>query len=203
VWDKLMQWIICRYSSATLAIDLQESEIKIIEISPLASGPVITHSAMNKLPAGVIQQGNIYDIPALSEAITELLPANRARHYYVRLSIEDEWATKRQWTVSTKVKPHEIPALIRVEAGKWVDFPAEDVFFDYQILKQEPLAKEYSILVVLCPSLLILSRQHLFESLGMTVQSIELASSVLARLPYDLGDWRLVYALVNGRKSYD
>jgi len=203
MWHQVMKWIICRYSTATLAIDLQESAIKLIEISPLPSGSVITHCAMKALPAGLIHQGNIYDIPALAEAIVDLLPADRARHYFVRLSIQDEWTMKRQWKVSAKVKLDEIPTLIRVEAGKWVDFPAEDVFFDYQILPQEPLSKEYSLSVVLCPSVLILSRKHLFESLGMTVQSIEIASSALERMPYDLGDWRLVYALGKGRKSDD
>lgn len=198
MWKQINSWNPFQVPAATLAIDLNEHYIRLIEVAYLQKyllkGPSITHWDKHDIPTGIIQDGHIQNIQALSEYIIRLLPNPRHKNYWVRLALKDTWTFKRIWKVKSNIKLANLEEIIRNEAGKWVNFPAEEMYLDYQILpSKEP--EEYSILIVICHSLLILSRQHLFESLGMRLQSVEVESLVLERIPPDFGDWSLALGL--------
>lgn len=193
---KYLKWNLWCSRTTYLAVELSEKIIKIIEFHVRSGKPTVSGYVSKIITPGLIVQGVIHDVPKLTNELLSVYTPRHDTKYLVNIALNDEWVVKRYWTVNAQIKNHELSALIRLEISKWINFPIEEAYFDYKKVSTNH-SHEFSYLIIACHSLLILSRQHLFENLGMILNRVEVTSMVVDRVPDDVGSWRIPLGLCN------
>src|SRR3954471_11022435 len=98
-----------------------------------ASHDGVSRAVSADLPPGVISDGEVADIPALSEALKDFFKAHNLPRR-VRLGVSNQQIVVRHLELPRIEDPKELAAAVRFQASEAIAMPLDEVVLDHQVI---------------------------------------------------------------------
>ncbi len=125
----------------------------------------------------IFQGGQISKPEVIKETLRKILKAFKIKKGKALFSIPAQNTVVR-FINFTYMPEEEIREALRWELERYIPFPVEDVYFDYQILgiTERENAKEYQLLLVASPSEILNSYLEIIKDLNLEPELIDISS---------------------------
>jgi type IV pilus assembly protein PilM len=183
----------------TVGLDLDGAFIAAAQIS--ADG--VSRAASAELAPGVISDGEVTDVTALTEALRDFFKAN-ALPKRVRLGIANQQIVVRQMEIPKIEDEKERAAAVRFQAAEAIAMPLDEVVLDHQVVG-EAVSPEGSarlrVIVVAARESMISRVVEAVRDAGLRPEGIDLNAFALVRalaMPSDSTETARVYCHLGG-----
>ena len=122
-----------RNRNQLIGIDIGSGFIKVAEIAYEQNLPLLTAVAVDKLPAGAVQNGLVTDPPALASQLRRLLLTTGCRGRSAAFAVGGQAAVVRQAEFPFMTRA-ELTETLRWEIGGYIPFPPDSYYYDYTIV---------------------------------------------------------------------
>src|SRR3954449_1431443 len=112
-----------------VGLDLDGEFIAAVQTS--ADG--ISRAVSADLPPGVISDGEVTDVPALSDALRDFFKAHSLPKR-VRLGVSNQQIVVRHLELSKIEDPEELAVAVRFQAAEAIPMPLDEVVLDHQVI---------------------------------------------------------------------
>ncbi|MDX5364603.1 MAG: pilus assembly protein PilM [Pseudazoarcus pumilus] len=120
-------------------LDISSSSVKLVEISgDAASGYRVEAYAVELLPKDVVQDGNISDLDAVSDAVRRALRRMGTGTRNVAMALPASAVITKKIYLPQGLREHEMEFHVESEANQYIPFPLDEVNLDFQVLGQSP-----------------------------------------------------------------
>lgn len=120
-------------------LDISSSSVKLVEIAgDAASGYRVEAYAVELLPKDVVQDGNISDLDAVSEAVRRALRRMGTGTRNVAMALPASAVITKKIYLPQGLREHEMEFHVESEANQYIPFPLDEVNLDFQVLGQSP-----------------------------------------------------------------
>lgn len=159
-----------------LSIDFN-NPLRIIHAGRRKDKVIIKHVLEENLPNDVFQMGQIVKSEVVVEILKKILKSFKVKKGKVLFSIPAQNAVVR-FINFTYMPEEEIREALRWELERYIPFPAEDVYFDFQILEtvEREGTKEYRLLLVVTPSEVLKPYLDIIKDLGLEPELADISS---------------------------
>src|SRR4051812_33898027 len=113
----------------TVGLDLDGEFIAAVQTSPDG----ISRAVSAELPPGVITDGEVTDVPALSDALREFFKVNGLPRR-VRLGVSNQQIVVRHLELPKIEDPEELAVAVRFQAAEAIPMPLDEVVLDHQVI---------------------------------------------------------------------
>ena len=168
-----------------------------------ATSDGVTRAVSTDLPPGVITDGEVTDVQALSDAIKDFFRANNLPRR-VRLGVSNQQIVVRHLELPRIEDPQELAAAVRFQASEAIAMPLDEVVLDHQVIG-ETITPEGSarlrIVVVAARESMISHVVEAVRGAGLRPEGIDLNAFALVRtlaLPTDSAESSRVYVHLGG-----
>src|SRR5436305_12200316 len=93
----------------------------------------IARAVSAELPPGVITDGEVTDVPALSEALRDFFKAHNLPRR-VRLGVSNQQIVVRHLELPKIDDPEELAVAVRFQAAEAIAMPLDEVVLDHQVI---------------------------------------------------------------------
>ncbi|MEA2481576.1 MAG: type pilus assembly protein PilM, partial [Thermoleophilaceae bacterium] len=162
-----------------VGLDLDGSFLSAVQVS--SDG--IERAFSVELPPGVIRDGEVADVAALSDAIKEFFKQNGLPKH-VRLGVSNQQIVVRQMDLPKIDDERERASAVRFQASEAIAMPLDEVVLDHQVIGEtinpEGAARQ-RVVVVAAREAMIARVVESVRSAGLKVDSIDLDAFALVR----------------------
>jgi type IV pilus assembly protein PilM len=182
-----------------VGLDLDGQFLAAVQASPDG----VTRAVSADLPPGVISDGEVTDVPALSEALREFFKANNLPRR-VRLGVSNQQIVVRHLELPRIEDPEELAAAVRFQASEAIAMPLDEVVLDHQVIGETITpegAARLRIVVVAARESMIARVVDAVRGAGLRPEGIDLNAFALVRalsLPSDSAESSRVYVHLGG-----
>ncbi|MBP6866034.1 MAG: pilus assembly protein PilM [Candidatus Pacebacteria bacterium] len=167
----------------SFGLDISDESIKYIELLPTDKGIVIGSYGEKKIPAGVVELGEIKDPVKLEGLLTALKREQNIRS--VRASILESQIYLFK-LVLEKSGVANVRESIELSLEEHIPIPAEEAIFDYDIINETDTSLEIQVAAI--QKKIIDNYLSVFTSVDLSVHSFELEAQAIARSIIKKGD---------------
>jgi type IV pilus assembly protein PilM len=176
----------------SVGFHISNQTVRFIELARKSGRIEALRYGERKIPEGLIYSENAAKDETLKAALSNI---KREEHLtFINVSLPEDKAYLFKITVP-RVDPRELRGVVELQLEENVPFKAEEVVFDYTILKQNEPSDFYDLSVSAFPKDFIQNFTELFESVGLVPVTFEIsaeaAASALVRKG-DLGTYMIV-----------
>jgi type IV pilus assembly protein PilM len=172
-------------SNSIVGLDVEAGSIAATEVK--VNGSVsVARTAIGSLPPGTIDDGEVVDTAALSEALKNLFAENRLGRS-VRLGIANQRVAVRTMRLPAIEDADELDAAVRFKAQDEFPMPLEDAVLDWQVVAKIPGGEGEDQVDVVA----VAARRDMVESL-----TAALRGAGLKPVGIDLSAFAMIRALV-------
>jgi type IV pilus assembly protein PilM len=183
----------------TVGLDLDGAYIAAVQTS--ADG--VSRAASTELAPGVISDGEVTDVTALTEALRDFFKSNRLPKR-VRLGIANQQIVVRQMEIPKIENDKERDAAVRFQAAEAIAMPLDEVVLDHQVVG-ETVSPEGSarlrVVVVAARESMITRVVEAVRDAGLRPEGIDLNAFALVRtlaVPSDSTETARVFCHLGG-----
>jgi type IV pilus assembly protein PilM len=168
-----------------------------------ATADGLTRAVSTELAPGIITDGEVTDVPALSEAIKDFFKANNLPRR-VRLGVSNQQIVVRHLELPRIEDPKELAAAVRFQASEAIAMPLDEVVLDHQVIGEIVTpegAARLRIVVVAAREAMISRVVDAVRGAGLRPEGIDLNAFALVRtlsLPSDSAESSRVYVHLGG-----
>jgi type IV pilus assembly protein PilM len=127
-------------------VDISDTSLKFVALSGHTPGAYRLASWGDiDIPSGVVQRGEVLDAPKLSAVLREFKA--RSSLTYVRVSLPEERAYLFETRIKKNLSLEEVRNVLEFKLEENVPIPSRDVFFDYEIIQNDPDDRFVSVVV--------------------------------------------------------
>ena len=120
-------------------LDISSSSVKLVELSgDEATGYRVEAYAVELLPKDAVQDGNIADIDAVSEAVRRALRRAGTSTRNVAMALPASAVITKKIYLPDGLRDHEMEFHVESEANQYIPFPLDEVNLDFQVLGRSP-----------------------------------------------------------------
>src|SRR5439155_19246046 len=163
----------------------------------------IARAVSAELPPGVITDGEVTDVPALSDALRDFFKAHSLPRR-VRLGVSNQQIVVRHLELPKIEDPEELAVAVRFQAAEAIAMPLDEVVLDHQVIGESITpdgAARLRIVVVAARESMISRVVDAVRGAGLRPEGIDLNSFALVRtlsLPSDSIESARVYVHLGG-----
>jgi type IV pilus assembly protein PilM len=159
-----------------LSIDFN-NPLRVIHAGRKKNKVIIKHVLEENLPDDAFQIGQIVKPEVVEETLKKILKNFKVKKGKVLFSIPAQNAVVRLINF-TYMPEEEIREALRWELERYIPFPAEDVYFDFQILEtiERQGTKEYRLLLVVTPSEVLNPYLDVVKNIGLEPELVDISS---------------------------
>ena len=182
-----------------VGLDLDGEFIAAVQTS--ADG--ISRAVSSELPPGVITDGEVTDVPALSEALRDFFKAHNLPRR-VRLGVSNQQIVVRHLELPKIDDPEELAVAVRFQAAEAIAMPLDEVVLDHQVIGETVTtegAARLRIVVVAARESMVSRVVDAVRGAGLRPEGIDLNAFALVRtlsLPADSAESARVYCHLAG-----
>ncbi|MHB8858005.1 MAG: type IV pilus assembly protein PilM [Thermoleophilia bacterium] len=166
-----------------VGLDLGRSSISAVRLRHQTGGSMILQAGLDTLPEGIIQEGEVKDVEALSFAIKEFWKANKIKGKKVALGLANQKVVVRTLEFPL-LEEKELRAAIEFQAQDYIPIPVEDAVFDFHILGRvtdgEGVERQ-KVLVVAAQKDMVMDFINAVKRARLQVASVDLQAFALLR----------------------
>lgn len=123
-----------RKTSNLAAIDLSSCSAKLLELSHGPQGYRIESYAVEPIPDGAMQEQQINDVEAIGLALQRLIKRSRTKAKIAAMAVAGSAVITKVIHMNKNLSESELSTQIQVEADRYIPFPLEEVYLDFQVL---------------------------------------------------------------------
>ncbi len=197
----------------TFGLDISDLSMKIVKLKKKREGLALASFGEEKIKPEIIENGEIRDQGALTEAIKKFLPkvkGEKLKTKYVAVSLPEEKAFLQ--VIQMPIMPKEdLKSAVIYEAENYVPLPIEEVYLDSQIINHDSgKLDHFDVLIAALPRKTIDPYLTCLKKSGLIPKILEIESSAIARaliknevssfplLLIDLGATKTGFAIFSG-----
>jgi type IV pilus assembly protein PilM len=178
-----------------VGVDISDTSLKYIQFSrehPRDKNLALTKWGDIEIPSGVIERGNIYDIPKLAAVLHEMKEQCGAQ--YVNISLPEEHAYLFETSITTGTPPHEIREFLEFRLEENVPLSPRDAYFDYAIIGDAEGGKSKRVSVTVYSKATIDAYYEACQIAGIIPLAFEIEAQAIARatIPRQLQDTYMI-----------
>ena len=162
----------------TFGLDISDRSFKYITFKAMPQGFRVEHHHTGEIPAGLITNGVIQDIPALADILRSALSSLPYRH--AALALPEEKGFIRTIRMP-RIAPEELREAVTLQLEEYVPLPPEETAFDYHLLPTPSDSKTINVLIAAFPSSVLAGYKSVLEQAGFMPTSFEIESQAIAR----------------------
>jgi type IV pilus assembly protein PilM len=187
------------HNRGIVGLDLDGEFIAAVQIG--ADG--ISNAVSAELPPGVITDGEVTDVPALSDALRDFFKAHSLPKR-VRLGVSNQQIVVRHLELPKIENPDELAVAVRFQAAEAIAMPLDEVVLDYQVVGETITpegATRLRIVVVAARESMVSRVVEAVRGAGLRPEGIDLNAFALVRtlaLPADSAESARVYCHLAG-----
>jgi type IV pilus assembly protein PilM len=148
------------------------------------SGGVIQHAASADLPPGLIRDGEVEDVEALSRVLKEFFKANNFGKN-VLLGVANQQIAVRSLEIPPIENEQERTAAVRFQASEAVAMPLDEAVLDYQVIGETTTTEGTGlmrVIVVAAREPMIMRLVDAVRGAGLRPEGIDLSAFALLRI---------------------
>ncbi len=160
-------------------ININDKCIRYLEFVKSHTGLSIQNYGEIALPENIIKEGEILNKNALTKILLDL--KNKLSTTFINVSISEEKSYIFDCFVP-HVEEKDIPQAIEFKLEENVPYKADEVYFEYELIKKPKIANEEILLsVAVVPKKIIDDYGEIMKSIGLSPVSFEVESRAIAR----------------------
>lgn len=167
-------------STYPIGLDISDLSLKLIQLNKIRDKVTIQAVSKVDLPAGFFENGIIKNKEGIASAIKELI--NKPK--FGKISTDDVVACLPESKTFVKIidvekTPNNIKDVIEVEIEKHIPMPIEDLYYDWQIIKNYP--NKQSIMIGAAPRKIVDEYIDLLSSAKLSIVALEIEPISICR----------------------
>lgn len=167
----------------SFGLDISDESLKFAELKAIKDGIKIGRHGERKIPAGIIESGQIKNPKRLKEILLSLKKDLNLKS--VRVSLPEEQVYLFRLRLE-KLGLKKVRESIELALEEHIPIPAQDAIFDYELLNEDDNFLELQVAAI--PTNVIKSYLSVFQDSTIFVQSCELEAQAVARAVLKTGD---------------
>ena len=180
------------FSQASVGIDIHANSIRIVYLKSSIAGVKLVDHGIYPMESG---QDNEKTADQVGGVVKQFLDRNRISSAAFFLGIPREESILRYVELPRVVKENLRDSL-RYELEKYVPFPSQELYFDYQIISEDPATEKLRVLLLMVKREYTAPYLLLEQVLGERLSGIEVSSTAIANFFSTLTDFRETDAYV-------
>lgn len=168
-----------------IGIEIAPERLNIVQLVKKGQTYKLDTFITEEVPEGIIEEGQIIDVPSLAELITETLENNNIKAKKVATAVPMREAIIRIIPIPAELDDQELRDMVlNHEAGLYLPYPREEVDLDYQKLgffEDEDGIEKVQVLLVATRKEVTDAYLDTFEQVGVEVDILEINSFALIR----------------------
>lgn len=162
---------------------INDHSVRFLELKQ-ANPPVAQRWSERFLPPGIITDGKINNLEALSAILEECISEWKIRHRSIRFVVPDPLVIIRKVSVPAEIQDDEMKGYLYLELGSSIHLPFEEPVFDYYPLANNGKIKD--LLLFAAPEQYVMEYSKLLSKLKLNPIAAEISPLALYRLYYQL-----------------
>ncbi|WP_338505068.1 type IV pilus assembly protein PilM [Pseudomonas trivialis] len=122
-----------RKVDTVLGVDINDSGIKLIELSRSVSGYSVEGYATQSLPCRAVVDGSLLDLELIGRALHHALPRLRTSARQAAVAVAGSSVITRVIDLQAGLSDQEMARQIQLEADQYIPYPLDDVAIDFQV----------------------------------------------------------------------
>ncbi len=122
-----------RKVDTVLGVDINDSGIKLIELSRSASGYTVEGYATQLLPSRAVVDGSLLDLERIGQALHQALSRLRTSARQAAVAVAGSSVITRVIDLQARLSDQEMARQIQLEADQYIPYPLDDVAIDFQV----------------------------------------------------------------------
>ncbi|MHB9111483.1 MAG: type IV pilus assembly protein PilM [Thermoleophilia bacterium] len=167
-----------------VGLDLSRSSITAVRLRYQTGGSVLLNAASDSLPEGLIQEGEVRDVEALSSAIREFWKMHKIKGKKVALGLANQKVVVRTLEFPL-LDPKELRSAIEFQAQDYIPIPIEEAAFDFHILGRftdEDGVEKQKVLVVAAQKVMVMDFINAVKGAKLSIAGVDLQAFALLRV---------------------
>ncbi|MBE0428373.1 MAG: type IV pilus assembly protein PilM [Thermoleophilia bacterium] len=169
--------------ASPVGLDLGRNYINAVQLKYLVGGAAMLSAAVDDLPDGLIQEGEVLDVDALSFAIRDFWKTNKIKGKKVALGLANQKVVVRTLEFPV-LDEKELRSAIEFQAQDYIPIPIEEAILDYHVLgrfKDENSIEKLKILVVAAQKIMVMDFVNAIKKAKLAVSGIDLQAFAMLR----------------------
>src|SRR5215208_3903135 len=169
-----------RSSRSSVGLDLDGSYIAAVSVSD----GVIEDAASADMPPGLVREGEVEDVEALSHVIRDFMKVNNFGKS-VWLGVANQQIAVRSLDIPPIEDDEERAAAVRFQASEAVAMPLDEAILDYQVIGQTSTpegAGSMRVIVVAAREPMVMRLVDAVRGAGIRANGIDLSAFALMRV---------------------
>ncbi len=166
-----------------VGLDLGRSSIAAVRLRHNTGGDVLLQAALDQLPEGLIQEGEVRDVEALAFAIRDFWKAHKIRGRKVSIGLANQKIVVRSLDFPL-LEEKELRSAIEFQAQDYIPIPIEEAVFDYHILgryQDEQGIEKQKVLVVAAQKDMVMDFVNAIKKARLNIAGIDLQAFAMLR----------------------
>ncbi len=169
--------------TSSVGLDLGRSSVTAVRLRHQTSGSTILQAALDSLPDGLIQEGEVRDVEGLAFAIRDFWKTYRIKGRKVSLGLANQKIVVRSLDFPM-LAGKELRSAIEFQAQDYIPIPIDEAVFDYHVLgsfTDEDGVQKQKVLVVAAQKNMVMDFINAIKKARLQVASVDLQAFALLR----------------------
>ncbi len=170
-----------RYSP--VGLDIGRGSISAVRLQHTAAGSVIHSAALDQLPEGIINEGEVIDVAALATALKNFWKTYKIRGRKVSLGLASQKVVVRTLDFPMLDKK-ELRQAIEYQAQDYIPIPIEEAVFDFHVMGRftdEDGVEKQKVLVIAAQKVMVMNFIDAIKKAKLTIDGIDLQAFAMLR----------------------
>ena len=169
-----------------VGIDISDDSIRFVELKNSKEGKILSKFGEQKIPSGLVLNGEIQNVEKLSEELKKIKEENNIES--IRASLPEEKVYLFQTHIPEDAKEDQIRSIIEFKLEEHVPLSPKESVFDYEIINKQDSEKHTDVSVAVYPKNTITKYTTAFREAGMIPLSFEIEAQAISRAVIREGD---------------
>lgn len=169
--------------SSPVGLDMGRTSMTAVQLKYRVGGATLLSAAIDALPEGLIQEGEVRDVEALAFAIREFWKTHKIKGKKVALGLANQKVVVRTLEFP-KLDEAELRSAIEFQAQDYIPIPIEEAVFDFHVIGavvDESGVEKLKVLVVAAQKLMVMDFINAIKKARLQVDSIDLQAFAMLR----------------------
>ncbi len=178
----ILRWWKEKTAPHVIGLDIGPESLKILKINSNSSSFHVENFAIEALPAGTIEKGEIKNESRISMLLKDALKLSGINSKKVALAIPRSAAIIKNINIDTRLSQEDIESRVWIEANRHFPELVEDIYLDFSILgpsTTDPAQSE--VILVACRKDQIKPYLEIMKLSGLTASIVDVNSYALER----------------------
>ena len=166
-----------------VGLDLGSSTISAVRLRYQTGGSQLLQAAIDTLPEGLIREGEVRDVEALTFAIKDFWKTHKLKSKKVALGLANQKVVVRTLEFPL-LDEKELRSAIEFQAQDYIPIPVEDAVFDFHVLGRftdDEGVEKQKVLVVAAQKDMVMDFINGVKKAGLSIAGIDLQAFAMLR----------------------